>query len=131
MNRTYITYVLMILIFGAGLWAILRVGNRLRPARNISGEWRVQWSGEHGALPDRMTVAQSGKFITAVFLEPERGRGVRMKGQLDISPARLSLRGANPDVSMTATLDDAGQVMAGRIEGGASAAWRATRSRGR
>src|SRR5579859_3596494 len=62
MNKTHLTYLLMIAIFAGGLWGILRLGSGLRAARNVAGEWEIVWSDATGgeALPDRMTVDQSG-----------------------------------------------------------------------
>jgi len=122
----------MLLVFGVGLWAILRVGSRLRPARNVAGEWHVQWGeGTRPSLPDQMTVAQSGKFVTATFHAPDESRGIRLQGQLENTPAGLTLRGTRPAVSLTAVLDDAGDRLTGTAEGDATTRWQATRARGR
>lgn len=127
MNKTYITYVVMLLAFGAGLWAILRVGNRLRPARNIGGEWQVKWDATPAPLPERMTLAQSGRFVTATFHAPEQSRSFRLHGELGDGSRTLALQGTRPPVSLNAVLDDAGDRLTGTSAGEATAPWHATR----
>ncbi len=117
----------MILVFAAGLWAILRVGNRLKPAKNLAGEWQVTWSKADPQLPVQMTIAQSGKFLNATLHDADHPRGVHLAGLLEDAGTKLSLKAAKPEIALTARPDASGQRLLGRVEGGSPSVWQAVR----
>jgi hypothetical protein len=48
----------MVLIFGAGLWAILQFGHLLHAPPDLAGEWETI-----GTSPAKLTIQQSGRFL--------------------------------------------------------------------
>ena len=94
MNKTHLTYVLMVATFAGGLWAILRLGSVLHAASNVAGEWQLRWTDSQPGdnLPDRMTVDQSGRYLVATL--KSSGAPVRMDGRI------LSSRGDQPRFSL-------------------------------
>jgi hypothetical protein len=131
MTKTRTTYVVMILIFTVGLWAILRAGNHLHAARNVAGEWQVKWAQPGSQQPERLTLSQSGRFLNATLHEQDKSAGVQLSGRLEgegsESGRKLVLHAAKSDLTLNAILDDTGQVLAGSVEAGAPAGWQATR----
>ena len=118
MNKTHLTYLLMIAIFAGGLWGILRLGSGLRAARNVSGEWQLLWTdaarGE--GLPDRMTIDQSGRYLTATMKGPVVP--VRLSGRISggaQSAAKLSLSDSKSSWKLAARLDE-NQLLTGSLE---------------
>ena len=67
MSRGTFIYVVMLAVFGAGLWAILSFGSiLLRAPEDLSGEWQLYEPGAAGPDDDpvkTMSVDQSGQFF--------------------------------------------------------------------
>ena len=128
MRNTKVTYVVMILLFAAGLWGILRLGSHLRAAPDVAGQWSVSWDRAGARLPRRMTVNQSGKFLTVVLENPDRQNAVNLRGTLqrtDASRANVSLNAVNDPLVLNAVYDPASRTFTGTSE--ASGSWRAER----
>jgi hypothetical protein len=129
MNKTRITYVVMILVFSLGLWGILRAGSRLRAAPDVAGEWAVTWEGREEKSPERLTVTQSGKFINAKLDRSDRRGGVKLRGTLErgASEVDVVLKGVNDPTAMTAVFDQSRQTLVGSAGDGSTGGWRASR----
>jgi hypothetical protein len=126
MRKTQVTYLVMMLIFAAGLWAILRIGTHLRAARNLAGEWQVAESSSELTPPGRLSLHQSGKFLTGTLRS--RGKEIRLSGELEES--QFTLRAARPPLTVTGMLNDGGDRLSGRFDGLICANWSATRPTG-
>jgi len=109
----------MILVFSLGLWGILRVGSRLHAARDVAGEWDVKGASAGAALPQRMTLIQSGRFLNATL--HDSNHNIKLRGTLD--GKHLVLKGVNEDAAMDALLDDSGTQLVWLGQG-----WRASRA---
>ena len=119
MSKTQITYLVMIIVFSAGLWGILRAGGRLKAAPDVAGEWDVMW--DKPGAGDRMVLVQSGRFLNATL---RRGDGTtRLRGTLqrDGNVKRVDLRGVSDSTVLAGVVDESGNLAG---EGGR---WRATR----
>lgn len=126
MNKTHWTYLLMLPVFAGGLWVVLRLGSGLRAARNVAGEWQIQWNdaapGE--ALPDRMTIDQSGRYLTATLRAP--AAAVRLSGRIDSNSSALSLRDPKASWTLAANLHE-DQTLTGTLDTPAAHPLRARR----
>lgn len=133
MHSTRLTYLAMVLVFGTALWGILRIGSRLHAARNVSGDWNVRWNAAppDSNLPARMSVAQSGRFLTVTLWQSDRKTSVKLHGQLTSSPrepqTRLVLHGSSASWEMSGSLDDRGQLLSGHLDSPVSCDWQARR----
>ena len=128
MRKTQVTYLTMMLVFAAGLWAILRIGSRLHAARNVAGEWELRSTDGGPRLPDHLTLRQSGKFLTGTL--QGRPDTIQLHGELD-QASKMTLRASGGrQLTMTATLDegDGGGKLVARFEGDISADAIATRA---
>ncbi len=127
MTKTQITYVVMILTFSLGLWAILRAGSHLRAAPDVAGQWAVSSERSDPNLPERLTLVQSGKFVNAVATRPD-GSTFQLHGTLEQSAsagADLALKAVKDQSNLTATYDQPSQTLAGTAEG--AGRWHARR----
>ena len=83
MSRATLIYILMLVICAAGVWAIIRAGQRLQAPTDLSGLWYV--GGEDPAVPEHLgetvDVEQSGKFFRLNF-----SRGLRVDVRLAEPP---------------------------------------------
>jgi hypothetical protein len=113
MRKSQMTYLVTMLAFAAGLWGIMRVGSRLHAARNVAGEWEIKTT-DGATLPNHLTVRQSGRFLTGT-LAGSAGH-IPIHGQL-VRASEIRLIASNPQVSMTATISDSGEKLAGRFDG--------------
>ena len=109
MNKTHFTYFLMIAIFAGGLWGILRVGSGLRAAPSVSGQWQFRWTDASpgDALPQRMSIDQSGRYLSAAMQGP--AGPIRLNGRLASdrhSTARISLADPKSSWKLSARLDE-------------------------
>jgi hypothetical protein len=128
MSKTKFTYVVMILVFALGLWAILRAGSHLRAVPDVAGEWAVTWFDSRTNAPARMTVNQSGRFVNATLTRADHGEAVKLRGTLErsgTSRADLTLKAVNEPLAMTATYDQSSRMLTGTTEG--SVRWHASR----
>jgi hypothetical protein len=128
MNRTRLTYVVMVLVFSLGLWVILRAGSGLRAAPDVAGEWLVTWEGR-GEAPGPMTVTQSGTFISAVLGRGDGRLPVSLRGTLrrKQSGADVVLKGLGDPLVLTGELDSSGRLLVGTPGDRSQGAWHATR----
>ena len=70
MKRASVSYVIMLVIFILGQWAVVEFGTRLRAAPDIAGQWSLSpdlESPASNAPSHKMTVSQSGKFLDLYF----------------------------------------------------------------
>ena len=65
MTRPTVIYVSMLVLFGAGLWAIISAGSiLLRAPTDLSGQWELRPIGSAAdASPRTMLVEQSGRYF--------------------------------------------------------------------
>ena len=117
MNKTHLTYLLMVAIFAGGLWGILRLGSGLHAARNVAGEWEIDWTpaSPDEALPDRMIIDQSGRYLTVTMKGP--AAPVRLNGRItsDGHVSKLSVHDHNSSWKLAAWLDDK-QLLTGSLQ---------------
>ena len=69
MNRATLVYLGMIVVFVAGLWAVLSVGATLSAPENLDGRW-VALGPADGSPPGTwsgLTVGQSGRYFQLAF----------------------------------------------------------------
>lgn len=128
MRKSQLTYVVMVLVFSLGLWGILRLGSRLRAAPDIAGEWTLSWDGTGAALPQRMTVNQSGKFVNVLLTRADPQNPVKLRGTLQqtASPqTELALKAVNDPSTMNGVYDPSRRTLTGTAEG--YGRWQATR----
>ena len=127
MTKTQITYVVMILAFSLGLWAILRAGSHLRAAPDVAGQWALTSERPDPNLPERLTLVQSGRFVNAVATRAD-GSTVQLRGTLEQSGnsgVDLLLKAAKDQSNFTAAYDPPSQTLAGTAEG--AGRWHARR----
>jgi len=134
MSKTHATYIAMVAVFGLGLWGILRVGATLQAAKYVAGDWRVRWSNGSASqhLPDRLTIEQSGRYLTVTLRRPESMGPIRLRGELrtsNVGQGRSDLTLASSDGrwNMTATLDETNQLLSGHLAAPQSYDWQARR----
>jgi hypothetical protein len=128
MRKTQLTYGVMILVFSLGLWGILRLGSRLHAAPDVAGEWTLSWDGAGAALPQRMIVNQSGKFVNVVLTRADLQSSVKFRGTLQQTGSprtELALKAVNDPLTMNGVYDPASRTLSGTAEG--SGRWRAIR----
>src|SRR3954470_2089619 len=56
-------YVIMMLVFATGMWAVLVFGSTLRARPDLAGEWELLPEGDPRAPTLRATLEQSGRFV--------------------------------------------------------------------
>ena len=71
MTKASSVYVIMLLVFGAGLWAILSIGSLREAPEDLSGTWAL-WPAnsapEEGDMPEQtLAIEQSGRFFNIAF----------------------------------------------------------------
>lgn len=82
-SRASFVYVAMFAVLFAGLWVILHVGSLLAAPADLQGQWTITWSSEDAsALPQKLSVQQSGVFATATLADnpPLSGRLNKVRG---------------------------------------------------
>ena len=124
MRKTQVVYLVTMLTFVAGMWAVLRIGSGLRAARNVAGEWQLNTASQVTKLPDRLTIHQSGRFLTGVLGGPSTD--IPMRGELP-ERSKIMLAASHPQLSLTATLNEAGDKFVGRVDGTVSTELSGTR----
>jgi len=127
MSKSQTTYVVMILVFSLGLWAIMRAGSHLRAAPDIAGDWVITWDAPQQKSPDRLTFAQSGRFIVAT-LNTSDGDSTKLRGTLERTGtgATIHLTRSNPQTELSATLDPSDHSLIGIFDN--STGWHAIRA---
>ncbi len=119
MSRATVVYIIMLLACAAGVWLILRAGNRLKPPPDLNGTWEISriqklGSDEPPALGNEMTIEQSGRFVHIRFasgLKLDLKASVRDSSEangsvtIDLSNGQWNLR-VRPDASELALLID-------------------------
>lgn len=64
MSRATIVYISMFVLLGAGLWAVLAFGARVRAPQDVSGYWQVRPAGSEAPfVGDGLDLEQSGKYL--------------------------------------------------------------------
>ncbi|HSZ58040.1 MAG TPA: hypothetical protein VK797_20420 [Tepidisphaeraceae bacterium] len=124
MRKTQVIYLVTMLMFAAGMWAVLRIGSELRAARNVAGEWQLNTASQATNLPERLTIQQSGRFLTGVLGDPSAP--ISMRGELP-QGSTILLAASHPQLSLTATLNEAGDKFVGRVDGAVSSELSGTR----
>ena len=134
MSKTKGSYIVMIGIFGLGLWGILHFGATLRAAAYVAGDWQVRWNAPSARppLPDRLTIEQSGRYLNAMLRRLDSSAAVRLRGELHASPDRagiseIRLASSDERWQMTATFQEDDQRMSGRLKSGQPGNWEARR----
>jgi hypothetical protein len=80
-NRATVSYVVMIVLFIVGQWAVVEFGTRLHAAPYIGGTWTLSASSEmpNAMVPgSKMTVNQSGQYLEISF-----DNGLRLGAKLN------------------------------------------------
>lgn len=78
MKKTTIIYLLVLFVGAAGLWVILRLGNRLQAAADLTGTWTLQSgllgpdAGAAESLGEGFEIDQSGQFFRIRFSSGRR-----------------------------------------------------------
>jgi hypothetical protein len=116
MKSAQISYVVMLAVFAAGLWLILRVGSRLEAPKDIAGQWTLTWSNPQSDLPKQIAFRQSGRFITAEL--QANGKRIPLHGELD---RYLSVRLESREIALTASFDRECRGFRGHLEGAVAA----------
>jgi hypothetical protein len=104
-SRATVIYLLMLTLFGAGLWAILSAGSiLLRAPEDLGGQWEI-YATDSTADDEplmEMSIEQSGKFIKLTLqdrpLDLKLMRQTRSKEHHSGS-IRLELEGSNSSAS--------------------------------
>src|SRR5689334_15539521 len=63
MTNATAVYVIMMLVFATGMWAVLVFGSTLRASPDLAGEWELLPEGDPRAATLRATLEQSGRFV--------------------------------------------------------------------
>jgi hypothetical protein len=63
MTNATAVYVIMMLVFATGMWAVLVFGSTLRAPPDLAGEWELLPEGDPHAPTLRATIEQSGRFV--------------------------------------------------------------------
>ena len=113
MRKTQLVYVVTMLIFAVGMWAIMRIGSGLHAARNVAGDWQLNGPAGDSKLPERLTIRQSGRFLSGSLGQ------IQLDGELD-KHSTIALTASRPQLTVNATLNDAGDRFVGRIDGAIS-----------
>lgn len=134
MSKTHGSYLVMIGVFGLGLWGILHFGGTLRAAVYVAGDWRVKWNAPaaNPPLPDRLTIEQSGRYLYATLRRPDSSGAVRLRGELRAFPDRndiseIRLTSSDDRWRLTATLHENDQRITGHLSGAPRCDWEARR----
>ena len=56
-------YMIMLLVFVCGMWAVLVFGSTLQAQPDLAGEWELLPEGRGTQEPSRATIEQSGRFV--------------------------------------------------------------------
>lgn len=64
MGKATFFYIFAVLLAIVGIWAIIRVGNTLKPPRDVSGTWMMTDPAGHDlAKSITLNLSQSGKYL--------------------------------------------------------------------
>ena len=89
MSRASVVYLLMIVVFVAGLWAVMAIGGRLAAPEDLRGRWVAVEGADAASRWSGMSVQQSGEFFQLAFDGGPSDVAVTMHGRAD--DGRLSL----------------------------------------
>src|SRR3954468_6431178 len=56
-------YMIMLLVFACGMWAVLVLGSTLLAQPDVAGEWELAPEGRGTQEPIRATIKQSGRYV--------------------------------------------------------------------
>jgi hypothetical protein len=119
-RKTQLVYAVTMLMFAVGMWAILRVGSGLHAARNVAGDWQLNGTAGVSKLPDRLTIHQSGRFLSGSLGD------IQVRGELE-ERSKIALAASHLQLTLTATLNDSGDQFVGKSDGAFSSPFTATR----
>lgn len=60
-------YMIMLLVFACGMWAVLVLGSTLQAQPDLAGEWELAREGRVTQEPVRATIEQSGRYVRMMF----------------------------------------------------------------
>jgi hypothetical protein len=122
MRRTHVSYLVMLSVFGTGLWGILRAGAGLKAADSITGEWQLAWESASSGIspPDRITFEQYGRYLIASLRRGEQPVA-RLKGELRAES--LELKSGDGRWTLTGTLDPACREIRGTANAPTPSTW--------
>jgi hypothetical protein len=131
MSRATFVYIIMIAVFGAGLWAIISFGSiLLRAPTDLSGKWelRAPTTAADDPADHTMAVQQSGRYFN-VLLD---GRPHSMKLRSE-EPAKRSnnvsivVAGESMELALQGTIDGDSYTLKSDGAGAPSGVWNAKR----
>ncbi|MBC8107666.1 MAG: hypothetical protein H7Z14_13830, partial [Anaerolineae bacterium] len=56
-------YMIMLLVFAGGMWAVLVFGSTLQAQPDLAGDWELALEGRGKQEPLRATIEQSGRYV--------------------------------------------------------------------
>lgn len=129
MSRATTTYIIMMLGFGIGLWAILSFGNiLLRAPTDLSGRWKLHSTENRESEPvDEMVIDQSGRFF-AVTLQGKKASLRLIKDEVTrsttVDAVHMELSGDGLQLAIDGPAE--GEELHVRASGSVQGQWRAT-----
>ena len=94
-------YTIMILVFAAGMWAILAFGSTLRAQPDLAGDWQLIPEGDPKQEVLRATIDQSGRYLRLVTATETVNLVMDRNASGDAS--RIELRGKSAHAAFDAT----------------------------
>jgi|SRR6476469_5590850 hypothetical protein len=84
-------YVIMMLIFATGMWAVLVFGSTLRPPPDLAGEWELLPESDPRAETLKATLEQSGRFVR-FRIRDDATLDLRMTERVPLKPGAAASR---------------------------------------
>src|SRR3954470_22489961 len=84
-------YVIMMLVFATGMWAVLVFGSTMRARPDLAGEWELLPEGDPRAATQRATLEQSGRFVRLRFRDGPTLQ-LRMVDEVPLKPGAMPSR---------------------------------------
>lgn len=114
-------YMIMLLVFAVGMWAVLVFGSTLQPQPDIAGEWELSPEGRGNQQPIRATVQQSGRYVRMMLAGKKLDlRIVASRPQIQMTGNNVTVRfdpSPSPNVFRVTveTADEGRRVYSARI----------------
>jgi len=130
-------YIIMLVVFGAGLWAILSFGSILLPApTDLAGQWELHdpnanatTDGGESAAAHKMTIDQSGRYFQITIDQPrfslKQAARESLKNRTGPDAVRITV-GSGPNELTFTGLPDSDEFQL-ESRGAAAGTWRAVR----
>jgi hypothetical protein len=106
-------YIIMLVVFGAGLWAILSFGSiKLQAPTDLAGKWELRSPDRSDAISEKpahvMSIEQSGKYVL-VTIDNSKPFSMTLKAddQLGADRAQLKLVGSGKTAEDSVIILDA------------------------